>query len=55
MVEGANQEHVNIAEWMKVNKLSPYLKKTESMIMGYPLNTRSPDIPEARTFQKPLS
>ena len=46
MTEGAHKELVNIAEWMRVNKLSPDSQKTEFMIIGHPLSTRKAELPE---------
>ena len=46
MIEDARKELANITEWMRVNKLSPNPQKTEFMIIGYPLSTRKPDLPE---------
>ena len=47
MTEDARNELANIAEWMRVNKLSPNPQKTEFMIIGHPLSTRKPKLPEA--------
>ena len=46
MTESAHKELVNIAEWMRVNKLSPDSQKTEFMIIGHPLSTRKLELPE---------
>ena len=46
MTECARKELANIAEWMRVNKLSPNPQKTEFMIIGHPLSTRKPELPE---------
>ena len=35
---------------MRVNKLSPNPKKTEFMVIGHPLKTRSLDLPEVLTL-----
>ena len=47
MTESAHKELANIAGWMRVNKLSPNPQKTELMIIGHPLSTRKPALPEA--------
>ena len=49
MTEGAHKELANIAEWMRVNKLSPNPQKTDYMIIG----THSAQ--ENRRFQEHLS
>ena len=46
MIEGAHKEVANIAEWMRVNKLSPNPQKTEFMIIGLSLSTRKQALPE---------
>ena len=46
MTDNAHKELANIAEWMRVNKLSPNPQKAEFMITGYPLSTRKPALPE---------
>ena len=46
MTEGASKELANIAEWMRVNKLSPNPQKTEFMIIGHPFSTKNPELPE---------
>ena len=46
LVEDAHHELSNLSEWMRVNKLSPNPKKTEFMIMGHPLKTKSHNLPE---------
>ena len=46
MTKGAHKELANIAEWMRVNKLSPNPQKTEFMVIGHPLITRKPELPE---------
>ena len=46
MTEGAHKELANIAEWIRVNKLSPNPQKTEFIIIGRPLSTRTPALPE---------
>ena len=46
LVEDAHHELSNLFEWMRVNKLSLNPKKTEFMIMGYPLKTKNLDLPE---------
>ena len=43
LVDDAHRELLNISEWMRVNKLSPNPKKTEFMVIGHPLKTRSLD------------
>ena len=47
-MEDAHQELLNISEWMRVNKLSPYPKKTEFMVIGHPFKARSLYLPEVR-------
>ena len=46
LVEDAHQELSNIAELMRVNKLSPNPNKTEFMIIGHPLKTKNLELPE---------
>ena len=46
MIECPHKQLANIAEWMRANKLSPSPKKTEFMIIGHPLSTRKPELPE---------
>ena len=46
MTECARKELANIAEWMRVNKLSPNPQKTEFMNIGYPPSTRKPELPD---------
>ena len=46
MTEGAHKELANIAEWMRVDKLSPYPQKTEFMIIGHPRSTGKLALPE---------
>ena len=46
MTEGARKELANIPEWRRVDKLSPDHQKTEFMIVGHPLSTRKPELPE---------
>ena len=41
--DGAHKELANIAEWMRINKLSPNPQKT---IVGHPLITRKQALPE---------
>ena len=50
LVDDAHRELLNISEWMRVNKLSPNPKKTEFMVIGHPLKTRSVDLPEVLTL-----
>ena len=50
LVDDAHRELLNISEWMRVNKLSPNPKKTEFMVIGHPLKTRSLDLPEVLTL-----
>ena len=44
--DGAHKELANIAEWMRINKLSSNPQKTEFMIVGHPLITRKQALPE---------
>ena len=46
MTVGAHKELANIAESMRVNKLSPNPQKTEFMVIGHPLSTRKLALPE---------
>ena len=46
MTECARKELASIAEWMRVNKLSPNPQKAEFMIIGHPLSTRKLELPE---------
>ena len=46
LVEDAHQELSNLAEWMRVKKLSPNPNKTEFMIIGHPLKTKNLELPE---------
>ena len=46
VIEDAHKELSNIAECMRVNKLSPNPQKTEFMIIGHPFKTRRPELPE---------
>ena len=46
MTEDARKEIANIAEWMGVNQPSHIPKKTECMIIGHPLCTSKPELPE---------
>ena len=46
MTECAHKELANVAEWMRVNILSPNPQKTEFIIIGHPLSTRKPELPE---------
>ena len=46
MTEDARKELANIAEWTRVNILSPNPQKTEFMIIGHPFSTRKPGLPE---------
>ena len=50
LVDDAHRELLNISEWIRVNKLSPNPKKTEFMIIGHPLKTKSLDLPEILTL-----
>ena len=46
MTECARKELANIAEWMRVDKLSPNPQKNEFMIIGHPLSTRKLELPD---------
>ena len=46
LVEDAHCKLQNISEWMRINKLSPNPEKTEFMVIGHPLKTRTHDLPE---------
>ena len=50
LVDHAHRELLNISKWMRVNKLSPNPKKTEFMVIGHPLKTKSLDLPEILTL-----
>ena len=50
LVDDVYHELFNISEWMRVNKLSPNLKKTEFMVVGHPLKTENLDLPQALTL-----
>ena len=45
LTEGAHRELANIAERMRVNKLSPNPQKLKFVIIGKPLSTRKPKLP----------
>ncbi len=40
LILNAQQELVNISEWMRINKLTPNPSKTEFMIIGHPRKTK---------------
>ena len=46
LVEDTHQQLSNLSEWMRVKKLSPNPKKTESMAIGHALKTKNLDLPE---------
>ena len=48
MTECTRKELANIAEWMRVNKVSPNPQKTKFMIIGHTFSTRKPELPEKR-------
>ena len=45
LVLEAQQELLNLSEWMRINKLSPNPKKTEYMIIGHPCKVNSLIVP----------
>ena len=47
MIDIASQEMPNLSEWMRINKLSPNLQKTEFMIIGHPLKAKHPSLPQS--------
>ena len=47
MVDNANQEMLNLSEWMRINKLSPNPRKTEFAFVGHPLKAKHPSLPES--------
>ena len=46
LLTNADKELRNISEWMRINKLSANLKKTEYMIIGHPRRTNKVEISE---------
>ena len=46
LVEKAHQELSNVAEWLRINKLSPNPQKTEFLVIGHACKTNHPDLPE---------
>ena len=46
MIDNASQEVLNLSEWMRINKLSPNLQKTEFMILPESLVLNNHDIKE---------
>ena len=44
LVADAQEDLLNISEWMRVNKLSPNLSKTEYLIIGQPLEWKAKDV-----------
>ena len=47
IVRDTQQEPVNLTEWMRINKLSPYPTKTEYMMIGYPRRIKQLEISDA--------
>ena len=47
MIDNTSQEMLNLSEWMRINKLSPNSQKTKVMIIGHPLKTKHPSLPES--------
>ena len=45
LVADAQEELLNISEWLRVNKLSPNPSKTEYLIIGHPRKTKDVNIP----------
>ncbi len=45
LVADAQEELLNISEWMRVNKLSPNPSKTEYLVIGHPRKTKAVNIP----------
>ena len=45
VVADAQEELLNISEWLRVNKLSPNPSKTEYLIIGHPRKTKDVNIP----------
>ena len=45
LVTDAQEELLNISEWMRVNKLSPNPSKTEYLFIGHPRKTKAVNIP----------
>ena len=50
LVDDAQHELLNISEWMRVNRLSPNPKKTESTVIGHSLKTKNLKIPKTLTL-----
>ena len=50
LVEDTHHVLLNIPQWMRVNEISPNLKKNEFMVIGHKVRTRSLDIPEVLTL-----
>ena len=46
LIDDASQEMLNLSEWMRINKLSPNLQKSEFMVIGHPFKTKHPSLPE---------
>ena len=46
LVQKAQEELINISEWMRLNKLSANPKKTEYMIIGHPRRTNKVEVHE---------
>ena len=46
MTEGARKKLANIAEWMRVSKVSPNSQKTEFTILGHQFSTKKRELPE---------
>ena len=45
LVVDAQEELLNISEWMRVNKLSPTPSKTEYLIIGHPREAKAVNRP----------
>ena len=45
LVSDAQQELLNLSEWMRINKLSPNPQKTEYMVIGLPRKTNALHMP----------
>ena len=44
LIDDADQELLNLSEWMRVNRLSPNNQTTELMVIGHPLKIRYPNL-----------
>ena len=46
LLESAQREHLNISEWMRINRLTANPKKTEYMLIGHPGKVNKLDVSE---------